>query len=64
MLITGMSDENQYGVNVLIYSVLLFLIDGLFSPESFYDLPHKMATRFDNTFGLSKTQSSVNTKPK
>jgi len=64
MLVTGISDENQYGVNMLICSVLLFLIDGLFPPKSFYDLPHKMATSFDNTFGLSKTQSSLNTKPK
>lgn len=64
MWVTGMSDENQYVDNVFIYSDLWFLFGGLFSLISFYDLPHKMATTFDNTFGLSKTQSSLNTKPK
>jgi hypothetical protein len=64
MWVTGMSDENQYVDNVFIYSGLWFLIGGLFSLILFYDLPHKMATSFDNTFGLSKTQLSLNTKSK
>jgi len=49
---------------VLIYSVLCLLVGVFFEAEALYDLPHKIATTFPYTFGLRKTQSSLNTKPK
>ncbi|GAA4168088.1 hypothetical protein GCM10022218_02420 [Sphingobacterium ginsenosidimutans] len=64
MSVTRISDEDQYVCNMFICSVLWFVVDDLYPPVLFYDLSHKMATMFNSTFGLSKTQSSLNTKPK